>query len=147
MTEEIIIDGVNVVGCEYYFEDNGVIAPDGTPERANLCTSPERSCENSDSCYCNKECYYKQLKRLEQENKELRQQYNCYACDTCNGKEDYRNMKRHCENAIKTVHKYRSALEKIQKAIKSYDLAVDNGVSVDTLYTIGKIINEVLQCE
>ena len=66
MTEEIIIDGVNVAGCEYYFEDNGVIAPDGTPERANLCTSPEKSCENSDSCYCNKGCYYKQLKRLQE---------------------------------------------------------------------------------
>jgi len=72
MTEEIIIDGVNVAGCEFYFEDNGVIAPDGTPERANICASPEKSCENNDSCYCNKECYYKQLKRLEVECEELK---------------------------------------------------------------------------
>ena len=45
------------------------------------------------------------IKELEQENARIKQQYNCYACDTCNGKEDYRNMKRHCENAIKTVQK------------------------------------------
>jgi flagellar biosynthesis chaperone FliJ len=51
MTEEIIIDGVNVAGC------------------ANL-----------DSLICNcgvickgRDCYYKQLKRLEQENKELKE--------------------------------------------------------------------------
>lgn len=72
MKEKIIIDGVDVAGCEFYFEDNGVIAPDGTPERANICTSSEKSCENNDSCYCNKDCYYKQLKRLEQENEELK---------------------------------------------------------------------------
>lgn len=74
MKEKIIIDGVDVAGCEFYFEDNGVIAPDRTPERANICTSSEKSCENNDSCYCNKDCYYKQLKRLEQENEELKEE-------------------------------------------------------------------------
>ena len=75
------------------------------------CYLYHKYCDEIDSCY------FKKCKRLEQENKELRQQYNCYACDTCNGKEDYRNMKRHCENAIKTVHKYRSALEEIKKTV------------------------------
>ena len=73
MSEEIIIDDVNVAECEFYFEDNGVIAPDGTPERANICTSPENSCKNNDSCYCNKNCYYKQLKRLQAENYKLKE--------------------------------------------------------------------------
>lgn len=31
---------------------------------------------------------------------ELKKQYNCYACGTCKGREDYKNMKRHCEKAI-----------------------------------------------
>ena len=53
-----------------------------------------------------------------------------------------KNNCKECESDI--MDKYRSALEEIQKAIKSYDLSVDNGVSVDTLYTISKIINEVL---
>lgn len=59
---EIYIDGVNVAGCEFY--DNG-------------------SCRECDmrvpfysdiDCYdkCNKDCSYKQLKRLEQENAELK---------------------------------------------------------------------------
>lgn len=63
MKNEVIIDGCNVAECEYYFEDNGIIAPDGTPERTDLCTSPEKSCENSDCCACNPNCYFKQLQR------------------------------------------------------------------------------------
>ena len=50
--EEIIIDGVNVAGCEQRFGDNKCALLD------------QYFCEDSD-------CYYKQLKRLEQENKEL----------------------------------------------------------------------------
>ena len=42
--------------------------------------------------------------------------------------------------------KFKTALEEIQNAIKSYDLTVDNGASVDTLYKIGKIVNEILGC-
>ena len=61
----------------------------------------------------------KKLKDLltdrKRECERLKKQYNCYACDTCSGKEDYINMKRHCENAIKSVHKYRTALEDIKQ--------------------------------
>ena len=77
------------------------------------------------------------IKCLEQENKELRQQYNCYACDTCQGKEDYRNMKRHCENAIKTVHTYRSALEEIR-------ILATKNVSIENFVKIQNKINEVI---
>lgn len=77
-----VINGVDVSGCEFYFEDNGVIAPDGTPEQANICSSAEKSCENSDSCYCNKDCYYKQLKRLEAEYDDLHLSYA--GCKTAN---------------------------------------------------------------
>ena len=68
MSEKIYIHGVDVSGCEFYVEDNGIIAPDGTPERTNICTSPELHCKNNDNCFCNKQCSYKQLKRLKQEN-------------------------------------------------------------------------------
>ena len=81
--------------------------------------------------------YFKEIQELEQENKELRQQYNCYACDTCQGKEDYRNMKRHCENAIKTVHTYRSALEEIR-------ILATKNVSIENFVKIQNKINEVL---
>ena len=55
MTEEIIIDGVNVAGCEHYttMED---------------CDGIHDLCEQLDDyCSIKKNCYYKQLKRLEQE--------------------------------------------------------------------------------
>ena len=78
------------------------------------------------------------VKRLEQENKQLKEENKTL------------NYQWHKQSEIgdewyKVADKYKTALEEIQKAIKSYDLAVDNGVSVDTLYTISKIINEVLQ--
>ena len=78
-------------------------------------------------------CYYKQLKRLEQENKALQ------AYKDIN--EDFKQAWYELNEKYKQL---RSALEEIRKAIKSYDLTVDNGASVDTLYKIRKIINEVL---
>lgn len=78
------------------------------------------------------------IKELEQENARIKQQYNCYACDTCNGKEDYRNMKRHSENAIKTVQKYSSALKEIR-------LLATKNVSIENFVKIQNKINEVLK--
>ena len=68
MTEEIIIDGVNVAGCEHHlstgycqlqmiFQGMVLKLPFGKHLECNLC---------------DKDCYYKQLKRLEQENAELK---------------------------------------------------------------------------
>lgn len=73
-------------------------------------------CTCSDFCavlYCADAplCIYKQWLRKEQECEELKEQYNCYACDTCKGKEDYINLKRHCENAIKSLHNKQAELE------------------------------------
>lgn len=59
------------------------------------------------------------LKYKEKECEKLKTQYNCYACETCNGREDYRNMKRHCENAIKAIHRYKQSLDEIEKYIKN----------------------------
>lgn len=58
MTEEIIIDGVNVARCHYY-------------EEGDCCNKDilTLSCENTN-------CMYKQLKRLEQENKALKDNNN-----------------------------------------------------------------------
>lgn len=58
--KQIIIDGVDVSVCKLYNEDNGVVAPDGTAERTELCYLTNDYCEN------NPNCYYKQLKRKEQ---------------------------------------------------------------------------------
>ena len=135
MTEEIIIDGVNVAGCEFYFEDNGVIAPDGTPERANICTSPEKSCENNDSCYCNKNCYHKQLKRLEQENKELKEKIKDKPLQCLL----YNDKQNKCALFTKTVA-YHCALEEI----RGYFLNPNSNLELQTRQVMLIKINEVL---
>ena len=63
MTEEIMIDGVNVAGCEYY---NGVVG-----DVCGYCNIGEGYLYTCDS---DENCYYKQLKRLEQENEQLKKQ-------------------------------------------------------------------------
>lgn len=81
-----------------------------------------------------------EYKKLKQECKELKKQYNCYACGTCKGKEDYRNMKRHCENAIKANHKYKQTLEEIEEFCTVYS---DNHDAYETVYKfILSIINK-----
>ena len=59
MENEIYIDGVNVAGCKDY--DDGICCND------DVLTL---SCEKTN-------CMYKQLKRLEQENKSLYEEKNC----------------------------------------------------------------------
>lgn len=139
MTEKIIIDGVDVAGCKDY------------------CVVLKDMCAFGGTKRCSQihNCYYKQLKQaentvnechkyqaeledkiesLEQENKELKE---LIGKTRYNRLEMYESFETECNN-------YRSVLEEIRKTIKSYDLTVDNGASVDTLYTIKKIINEVL---
>lgn len=67
-----------------------------------------------------------ELKRLQAENEKLKKQYNCYACDSCGGKEDYINMKRHIENAIKTVHKYSQAIQEIRDIVSEPCIVDEN---------------------
>ena len=124
MTEEIIIDGVNVAGCEHHlstgycqlqmtFQGMVLKLPFGKHLECNLC---------------DKDCYYKQLKRLEQENKELKEWKDkvvklfesACRCKYLNEETDicsYTNEK--CININKCAYKYqelsdnyRSALEK-----------------------------------
>ena len=69
--EVIIIDGVDVAGCNFFIEDyqraNNI---EGRYEHCkNVC---ELNGDNYFYCEMNKNCYHKQLKRLEQENKELK---------------------------------------------------------------------------
>ncbi len=72
MTEEIIVDGVNVWSCKHYdlennYCDQSYLGEDGLLKNTK---NPKR-CEQSSNCY------YKQLKRLEQENKSLYEEKNC----------------------------------------------------------------------
>ena len=67
--KSIIIDDIDVSGCEFYRNDNGVFAPDGTAERTELCYLTNDYCGN------NPNCYFKQLKSKEKECEELKKNY------------------------------------------------------------------------
>ncbi len=152
MTEEIIVDGVNVAGCRH-LKNDGIKKPIC---RSGGCIGVYNSC----LCEDNRDCDYKQLKRLEQENKELKEWKervvklfeSACRCKYLNEEKDicsYTNKK--CININKCVYKYqelsntyRSALEEIrelaEKSIKiSYNLEVNS-----MLYDIIDKINECL---
>ena len=65
----IIIDGVDVSGCKYYIENNGIEAQ-GCYELTDLC---ECNDEN-EFCDNNPNCHYKNWQRKEQECEELKEQ-------------------------------------------------------------------------
>ena len=77
MTEEILIDGVNVAGCEHFCH--------------NVCTE-KGFCDDA-SCKLFENCLYKQLKRLEQENKALKKQIESdKGLITVGGKQQYKYL-------------------------------------------------------
>lgn len=63
MSEEIIIDGVNVAGCEFLEND----------EFDGLCLQLYDRYDAQTGCK-NKDCYYKQLQRLKKENEKLKKE-------------------------------------------------------------------------
>ena len=63
--KEIIIDGVDVSGCEFYFSTYGCDCMSSNRETKVLTESHH--------CADNHNCYYKQLKRKELECEELKQ--------------------------------------------------------------------------
>ena len=62
MTEEMIIDGINVAGCEFFDYECSAYRQEYWESEDNT----------KDMCSSHPNCYFKQLKRLEQENKELK---------------------------------------------------------------------------
>ena len=161
MTEEIIIDNIDVSKCEAFF-------------KANKTCYNCYACEGSD-------CYFKQLKRLEQENKELKEEcanlksliwyINCSGeIETidCVISEYYESRNTQYEKGFwKKVcalkgkdefkNNYRSALEEIREKIKSLnkdicnncgwyntDNCQPNGYVCHDLIEIQNKINEVL---
>lgn len=157
MTEEIIIDGVDVSECEKLGETiAGITCGLGKRIRfANEIITKHNLCKD------NPNCNYKQLKRLEQENEHLKkqneillgqlvindgedvtvqisqsqfneynelkeenarikQQYNCYACGNCKGKEDYINLEKHHKGLRKQFDKQNKKLRDIHEIVQDY---------------------------
>ena len=68
MTEPIIIDGVNVVGCNFCTEDSDF-------DKCYYCDElVHDDCSPIFECKDRFDCYFKQLQRLKQENEELKKE-------------------------------------------------------------------------
>ena len=97
MTEEIIIDGVNVAGCV-----------DFCAEDCDCCNANNHNI----GCGQYSDCYYKQLKRLEQENKELKKKIEDKPLQCLL----YNNKQNKCALFTKTVA-YHCALKEIREIV------------------------------
>ena len=65
--KQIIIDGIDVSGCEFYHKDDRTCREVNGKYDTDICDFDK--CENS-------KCYYKQLKRKEQECERLRKTFD-----------------------------------------------------------------------
>ena len=133
MTEEIIIDGVNVAGCIRFNKDTGYCKGAFKPEEEPYC-----------QCFT---CEYKQLKRLEQENKELKsrvdEQWKLLEQCGINSGGELRRAGYIINDFVQLSNKYRSALEEIKNYCEKCKKCVETGDEV-ILYTVIKKANEVL---
>ena len=127
MSEEIMIDGVNVAECRCFIENT---APnvDGD-EFLEVC---ENVYTESSYCENNKDCYYKQLNRLQAENEELKEQL------------EFSRTHKAVLDAERI--KYKQALEEIRKIAKiAFIVCDDECGNANKFAEIQDKINEVLK--
>jgi flagellar biosynthesis chaperone FliJ len=149
MTEEIIIDGVNVAGCEHYCEKlntgSGIIQ---NTSKQGFCLHNITGLQNADiyfrvlsfpKCREQSNCHYKQLKRLEQERDDLKKQNKILEIqiDQCNEyidelkqenkelKETVKDLNQSIQNCNIQRTKMYKALEEINILVKNYCNACD----------------------
>jgi len=120
MDKDIIIDGVNVKDCGYYDKDSEPCS----------CEIWNNECEGL-------HCYYKQLKRLEQENDELKKQVKNQERTICELLTDCNN----CDELNETKFRLKildQTLEEIKEIAKGLYYARKEQVRIE------QIIGEVL---
>lgn len=166
MTEEIIIDGVDVAGCGYLECDTKcMIYGYGLSGEDTFCRE----------CNGNPNCYYKQLKRLEQKNEMIINEYNKLQAEIIgdmefkeimltgitplkvlqNLKERNRELqsfydvhesfKTDFDTNRKLLDNYRSALEEINLILDELKQQYDYITDYSEIKEIQDRINEVLQ--
>ena len=101
--KQIIIDGVDVSGCKYVNTQHPKL---DWSNCGHICKDTE--------CKYKRLWWKKQYIRKEQECVELKKQYNCYACGTCNGKEDYINLERHHIGLRKSFDELHKQLDQLK---------------------------------
>jgi len=118
--EKIIIDGVDVSECEWFG-----------------CTGYSCTDEYKDYiCKNNSDCYFKQLKRLEQENKKLLEINDDI-------KDRYCELYKNADQLTNKTYRYKQALEKIREITDEY-ITDCMGSKCEGMEEIQNKINEVL---
>lgn len=126
--KEIIIDGVNVAGCDYAIlpKDSCLAKPQPYAKETSCIACKEHNTKLN-FCKNNPNCYYKQLQRKEQECEELKE-----ASLTLAEGLNYRQNK---------LDNYKQALKKIEEYCKNHKYT--GWVDVEGIMDI---INEVKKC-
>jgi predicted RNase H-like nuclease (RuvC/YqgF family) len=112
--EKIYIDGVDVAECEFYIADDKHFCDLSFINKEEL-----RNCDNIN------DCYYKQLKRLEQENKALKDNINHLQAIIDDGRAENKRFreenkelkelnKKICEDWEKEIKVYWNTLKEIR---------------------------------
>ena len=123
--EQIIIDGINVSGCEFYDKDkkycltlkmypNGFSNPSCFSGDFQECIQDCKTCPYT-FCHSNSNCYFKQLARKTQECEELKSQvdedYNYYTTELKTLRDIISNKEKRNAALSLTSDHYRKALE------------------------------------
>lgn len=145
MTDEIIIDGVDVSGCDFLSKEDDYCSYSGEYRayKGQCGCSDEEMCKDHPNCFYKK--VLKQLKRKEQECEELKEennqlQKNCQICECfINGIpcKSLRDMDYDLQNVINQRDNYKQALDKIEQ----YRVAEINDEDGEATDTILQIIN------
>lgn len=137
--EEIIIDGVDVRFCQYFNDKN---------EKCRTCSYVEGIKYTSYKCEDDKNCYYKQYRRLREENEKLKLQIakqrnakiqlknldSKFAEDYCNIKDKLKELMKQnkemrncyksnlelCKFQEQQINKLATVIEKISKVLEVY---------------------------
>lgn len=139
MTKEIIIDGVNVTECEYFKLNRGF------------------NCYKGKNCNETNDCYFKQCKRLQEENEKLKANKRRCAfrsldntfCDEAKIQIDKLKLDKDCLNvSLETARKYRGIAEtdrdKYKQALEEIREAIGEKYGMADIIKIRTVLDEVL---
>lgn len=130
MTDKII-DGIDVSGCEFYIDNYKFSCDLSFINKENLC-----SCNEID------DCYYKQLKRLEFENKLIKADYEASEQENARLKEEIELFRNAHDTEQSRRRKFENCLDEIKEYCEKCKNCVETGDEV-ILYTILQKISEV----
>ena len=154
--KQIIIDGVNVSGCEKQGETiAGITCGNGERIRfANEIITKHKLCKD------NPNCVYKQLKAKEQECEELKEKVKKYGEINEQETKDYAELKAENEELIRKITKIFACLIKANRTNKIVDtIWVDNittlwdyiaqtlGIEGDQVQIEEQILQKISECE